>query len=172
MRRCILAGLVILPAETVLLAGALSAWAQSVSTPRPSSTSIRTPDFDETVRWYQDKLGFRLISTQTFVPGRTAVLERGGFLIEISEADHVLPQTQDPNATGAVQVTRYPVISILVPDVDAEVARLEAQGVDILQAPQDELEGTYRTAQIRDNGRHRIELREPLDPGGFHAMGR
>ena len=39
-------------------------------------------------------------------------------------------------------------------------------GVDILQPPQDDLDGTYRTAQIRDNGRHRIELREPLDESG------
>ena len=35
--------------------------------PRPSSASIRTPDFDESVRWYQDKLGFRLLGSQSLV---------------------------------------------------------------------------------------------------------
>jgi predicted enzyme related to lactoylglutathione lyase len=65
------------------------------------------------------------------------------------------------------------VISLLVPDVDQEVARLQAAGVDILQAPEDELEGHSRMAQIRDNGRHRIELREPLrEPGAFNLSGR
>ncbi|MEE1657323.1 VOC family protein [Microvirga sp. CF3062] len=139
--------------------------------PRPSSASIRTPDFDESVSWYQDKLGFRLLGSQSLVAGRKAVLERSGFLIEISEADHILQQ--EPEATAAVQVTKAPVVSLLVPDVDREVRRLDEAGVDILQPPQDELNGSYRTAQIRDNGRHRIELREPLDdPSRFHPMGR
>ncbi len=140
---------------------------------RPGSGSIRTPDFDESLRWYQDKLGFRLISQHSFVPGRTAVLERSGFLLEIAEADHAPPQPRDPAATGSVGITRFPVVSLLVPDVDREVARLQAAGVDIVQPPEDDLEGYYRTAQIRDNGRHRIELREPLgSPAAFNATGR
>jgi catechol 2,3-dioxygenase-like lactoylglutathione lyase family enzyme len=147
--------------------------AQTAAAVRPKSTSIRTPDFDESVRWYQDKLGFRLIATQSLVPGRTAVLERNGFLLELTEVDHVLPQPQDPPETGAVRVTNHPVISLLVPDVDEEVSRLESRGVEILQQPEDDLAGMYRTAQIRDNGRHRIELREPLDTAGsFHPVGR
>ena len=139
--------------------------------PRPSSASIRTPDFDESVRWYQDKLGFRLLGDESLVQGRRAVLERSGFLLEIAEADHILPQ--EPDSTASVQVTPVPIISLLVPDVDREVRRLDQADVDILQPPQDDLDGTYRTAQIRDNGRHRIELREPLDdPSRFHPMGR
>lgn len=139
--------------------------------PRPSSASIRTPDFDESVRWYQDKLGFRLLDSESLVQGRKAVMERGGFLLEIAEADHILPQ--EPESTASVQVTSVPVISLLVPDVDREVRRLDEADVDILQPPQDDLDGAYRTAQIRDNGRHRIELREPLDdPSRFHPMGR
>lgn len=164
-------GLLLVP--LVALGPGKGVYAQPASTERPSSTSIRTPDFDESLRWYQDKLGFRLIATQSFVPGRSAVLEREGFLLEISEADHVLPAAQEPEATAAVRVTPRPVISLLVPDVDAEVARLGAAGVDILQPPEDELEGTYRTAQIRDNGRHRIELREPLgSQASFNPQGR
>jgi catechol 2,3-dioxygenase-like lactoylglutathione lyase family enzyme len=145
--------------------------AQAVSEPRPSSAAIRTPDFDESVAWYQEKLGFRLIGSQSLVPGRRAVLERSGFLLELNETDHILQQ--EPDATAAVQVTRAPVVSLIVPDVDREVARLGKAGVDILQPPEDDLDGSYRTAQIRDNGRHRIELREPLDdPARFHPMGR
>lgn len=146
--------------------------AQAAPGPRPSSTSIRTPDFDEALRWYQGKLGFRLIGSGNSVQGRTAVLERSGFLLEIAEADHLLQPEQDPQTTGNVEVTPLPVVSFLVPDVDREIERLRAEGVDILQNPEDEIEGRYRTAQIRDNGRHRIELREPIDENGFNAMGR
>lgn len=146
--------------------------AESAPVARPSSASIRTPDFDESVQWYQNKLGFRLLATRTLVGGRVAVLERSGFLLEIAEADHPMPVTpeQEVQATGAA--TRFPVVSLLVPDVDQEVARLREKGVDILEEPQDDLESAYRVAQIRDNGRHRIELREPLGGGTFHAEGR
>ncbi len=146
--------------------------AASAPAARPSSASIRTPDFDESVQWYRDKLGFRLLSTRTLVGGRVAVLERSGFLLEIAEADHPMPVTpeQEVRVTGAA--TRFPVVSLLVPDVDQEVARLRQEGVDILEEPEDDLESAYRVAQVRDNGRHRIELREPLGGGTFHAEGR
>ncbi|PVE26382.1 hypothetical protein DC522_01070 [Microvirga sp. KLBC 81] len=172
LRRSILAGLAILPTATFILAELPFAWAQSASTSRSSSTSIRTPDFEESLRWYENMLGFRLITSQNFVQGRTAVLERSGFLLEVTEVDHLLPQGQDPHATGGVEVTRVPVVSFLVPDVDEEIERLRKAGVEVLQDPADELDGRYRTAQIRDNGRHRIELREPVDENGFNAVGR
>jgi catechol 2,3-dioxygenase-like lactoylglutathione lyase family enzyme len=172
-RRSILAGLlVLLAAVQVADCPATQAQSASASPPRSSSASIRTPDFDESVRWYQDKLGFRLIGSQSLVPGRRAVLERSGFLLEVTEVDHLLETNQDPHATGNVSATPLPVVSFLVPDVDREIERLRRAGVEVLQNPEDELDGRYRTAQIRDNGRHRIELREPIDENGFNAMGR
>ncbi len=169
-QRLLRAGL-IAPLMAACIGLASAAPAGAASEPRPSSAAIRTPDFDESVRWYRDTLGFRLIGSQSLVPGRKAVLEKSGFLLEINETDHVLPQ--EPDATAAVRVTSAPVISLIVPDVDREVARLSEMGVDILQPPEDQLEDTYRVAQIRDNGRHRIELREPLDdPARFNPMGR
>jgi catechol 2,3-dioxygenase-like lactoylglutathione lyase family enzyme len=146
--------------------------AGGIAAERPGSTAIRTPDFDDSVRWYQDTLGFRLLSTRNSVQERTAVLERSGFLLEITEVDHPMPTgaEADPQTTAA---TRVPVIHLLVPDVDREVRQLRGRGVEILEEPRDDLEGEYRTAQIRDNGRHRIELREPLGgDAGFNPMGR
>lgn len=172
LRRVIPKRLAILSSLIFLVVTEPLAFAQSTSSPRQSSASIRTPDFDESVRWYQEKLGFRLIADQNFVQGRSAVLERTGFLVELTEVDHILQKTDEPHATGGVAVTPAPVISILVPDVDKEIARLSKEGVEVLQAPADELDGRYRTAQIRDNGRHRIELREPIDDNGFNALGR
>jgi catechol 2,3-dioxygenase-like lactoylglutathione lyase family enzyme len=159
----------------ILMAGmlALVVPGQARAAPNPpDSSSIRTDDFDAALNWYQDKLSFRLLSTRSLVQGRVAVMERSGFLLEISEADHILSEGSDPEATGNL-ASPAPVVSLLVPDVDAEVAQLQAKGVDVLQQPEDTLEGDYRVAEIRDNTRHRIELREPLgDPGGFHANGR
>src|SRR5215203_366688 len=120
---------VLLAAQLVIACLGLAALSPAAadSEPRPSSASIRTPDYDESVRWYQDKLGFRLLDSESLVQGRKAVLERSGFLLEIAEADHILQQ--EPEATAAVQVTKQvtkaPVVSLLVPDVDREVRRLE-----------------------------------------------
>jgi catechol 2,3-dioxygenase-like lactoylglutathione lyase family enzyme len=173
LRRALAGLFVIAPLIGFSPASAIASPAEAASATRPSSAAIRTPDFDETLQWYQDTLGFRRIASQSFVQGRRAVMERSGFLLEVSEVDRAPQQPGAPDATGAVAVTRSPVISIPVPDVDREIARLKAKGVEVLLPPEDELEGTYRIAQIRDNGRHRIELREPLgDPGGFNPVGR
>jgi catechol 2,3-dioxygenase-like lactoylglutathione lyase family enzyme len=163
---------VLLAVQLIIACFGLSALSPAAADtePRPSSVSIRTPDYDESVRWYQDKLGFRLLGSQSLVPGRRAVMERSGFLLEVNEADHILPS--EPDTTATVQVTRAPVVSVLVPDVDKEIERLRKAGVEVLQNPEDELDGRFRTAQIRDNGRHRIELREPIDENGFNSMGR
>jgi hypothetical protein len=64
-------------------------------------------------------------------------------------------------------------VSYLVPDVDTEVDRLRKERVEIVAEPQDELEGRFRIALIRDNGGRLVELREPLGSGAeFHAEGR
>ena len=87
--------------------------------------------------------------------------------------DHIAPPLQEPHATGSVAVTPVPVISLLVPDVDEEIERLAKPASTSCRCREDEIEGSYRTAQIRDNGRHRIELREPIDEsGGFNPTGR
>jgi len=168
LRRILVAVLALAQALMPVPAVQAPAMAQGASVARPGSASIRTPDFDESVQWYQDVLGFRHLSTRNLVQERVALLERSGFLLEITEIDHPMQPSphQDPDRTAA---TRVPVISLLVPDVDEEVARLRERGVDILDEPRDELEGGYRVAQIRDNGRHRIELREPL---AFNPVGR
>nr|WP_246728547.1 VOC family protein [Microvirga terricola] len=148
-----------------------TALAESAPTVRSGSVSIRTADFTESVQWYQDHLDFRLITIRNTAPERMAVLERGSFLLEITEADHPAPA----HAAGdrEARVTHFPVITLLVQDVDEEIERLETQGVEILEEPEDDLDGSYRTAQIKDNGRHRIELREPLgSPASIDSNGR
>lgn len=169
--RRLLAGVLMAFTLVSLPLHANDARAQEDNTPRSSSVSIRTPDFDDTLRWYEDKLGFRLIANRSLVAGRTAVMERSGFLLEIAEADHPPVSSPDTDAQNRPRATGFPVISLLVPDVDKEVSRLRKMGVEVLQDPQDELDGRYRAAQIRDNGRHRIELREPLGDD-FYATGR
>ena len=133
-----------------------------------SSAAIRAVDVDETVGWYRDRLGFRVIADRTLVQGRSVVLERGGMLLEVAEAaDPARTQTasvrtQDPETTAGLAA---PVLSLLVDDVDAEVERLRALGVIVAAEPDDDLDGRFRTAWISDRDKRIIELREPLSGG-------
>lgn len=169
LRSGLLGAAILAPALAAMPLLAFPAQGQGASVARPSSASIRTPDFDEAVRWYVDNLGFRHLATRTLARERVALLERDGFLLEIAEADHPMPALLQPDPETTAAATRYAVISLLVRDVDGEVERLRARGVEILEEPRDDLEGEYRVAQIRDSGRHRIELREPI---GFNPAGR
>lgn len=173
LRCAALRALAALSLAMVLLGPVPLAWGQGSSAPGTGAVSIRTADFDASVNWYQERLGFRLIAVESAMPERTALLERDGAFIQITEVDHPAVAMGDPGASDEPKVTASTVLSLLVPDVDEEVERLRKAGVDILEVPQDDLAGAYRTAQIRDNGRHRIELREPIDEAGaFNPTGR
>jgi catechol 2,3-dioxygenase-like lactoylglutathione lyase family enzyme len=144
------------------------AWSAPAPAVASSSAAIRADDVDATVRWYRDRLGFRVIADQTVVQGRSVVLERGGMLLEVAEAaDPARSQTatvwtQDPETTGSLAA---PVVSLLVDDVDAEVERLRGLGVIVAAEPDDDLEGRFRTAWISDLDKRIVELREPLSGG-------
>jgi catechol 2,3-dioxygenase-like lactoylglutathione lyase family enzyme len=131
---------------------------------RRSSAAIETADVDATAGWYRDKLGFRVLGERSTTHGRRVVLERSGMLLEIAERDAPAPTTvrADVETTASLPV---PKLSLLVEDVDAETERLRTQGVPILEEPDDDLDGRFRTSWIRDNGGRLIELREPLAEG-------
>src|SRR5690349_17242851 len=86
---------------------------------KPSSALIKTADVTKTAAWYRSALAFQLISERTGVQGRSALLERKGTLLEISEEDRVA------DASDAAGLT------LLVDDVDREVESLQAKGVEI-----------------------------------------
>jgi catechol 2,3-dioxygenase-like lactoylglutathione lyase family enzyme len=133
---------------------------------RSSSAAIRSADVDATAEWYIQKLGFRRISDSETVQARVVVLERNSFLLEIDESppDQLPPgQNLDEETTDAVSTTAA--ITLVVRNVDAEVARLKQQGVEVVAEPEDALDNRIRVAYVRDNGRRTIELREPLGRG-------
>jgi len=156
---------------SVLAAGSFAlppAWSAPAPAVAASSAAIRTGDVDETVRWYRDVLGFRVIADRTLVQGRSVVLERGGMLLEVAEAAETTraqtasARTQDPETTAAFAA---PILSLLVDDVDAEVERLRGLGAIVAAEPDDDLEGRFRTAWISDRDKRIVELREPLSGG-------
>lgn len=142
------------------LALPLGAGAARAEGPAVDSRVLRSSDVDATAAWYRDQLGFRLVADRPTVKGRVLVLAHRGALLELAEADQpTVPAPTDVETTASV--ARLPV-SVLVADVDAEVARLKSANVLVLSDPDDDLDGRFRTAHVRDGDGRTVELREPL----------
>jgi hypothetical protein len=145
--------------------------AEETAARRSSSAVLRVLALDETVQWYEDNLRFRRVSVESLVHERRVVLERQGFLLEVTEDERATPTpSTEIETTSAIT---DPVFSLLVQDVDKEVSGLRKRGVEIIQEPEDELDGSFRTSLISDNGHRTVELRESLgSPGSFNPIGR
>jgi catechol 2,3-dioxygenase-like lactoylglutathione lyase family enzyme len=144
------------PSSDAAFAAAATQAAAMAPQVKPSSALIKTADVAKTADWYRSVLGFQLISERTGVQGRSALLERRGTLLEVSEEDRIA-EGSDPVA-----------LTLLVDDVDREVDALQAKGVEVVSEPHDELSSRFRVSRIYDEGHRVVELREPLGSGETH----
>jgi catechol 2,3-dioxygenase-like lactoylglutathione lyase family enzyme len=143
--------------------------AELVSVSRPSSTSLASEDIDKLGRWYEEALRFARVSERTTVRARVIVLTRKSFLLELREQDRgnemsvSAPPTQDVETTSALPTAPKPsriALSLIVDDLEEELAHLRSIGVVVAAEPEDDLSGRYRVAFIRDPEGRLVELRE------------
>lgn len=134
---------------------------------RPHHVAISVPDFEETIRWYQEKLGFRnVIRREEFsdISTQAANLELNGFQIEIFTRDK---STRSKPPTVAVPddllIQGVKHIAFLVDDLDAVVAELKRRGVQLVDEPTRVDTLGLRLCFIRDNNGNLIELGQELD---------
>ncbi len=134
---------------------------------RPHHVAISVPDFEETIRWYQDKLGFRNVVRRKEFPAistQAANLELNGFQIEIFTRDK--STRSKPPAVAVpddllVQGVKH--IAFLVDDLDAVVAELKRRGVQLVNEPARVDALGLKLCFIRDNNGNLIELGQELD---------
>ncbi len=146
-----------------------AARAEPVSVARPSSTSLASYDIEKLARWYEEVLRFALVGEHTTVRARVIVLARQSFLFELREQDQgnevsvPAPLAQDVETTSALPTATKPsriALSLIVDDLEEELAHLRSMGVVIAAEPEDDLSGRYRVAFVRDPQGHLLELRE------------
>jgi hypothetical protein len=136
-----------------------SAFAQ----PARSSAVIRTLEWEATARWYEDKLNFRRLGERDTVQGHSVLLDRGGFLLEVTEYER----------EAIAPLSGVLIFTLNVADVDEEIERLRALDVEIVRDPFDELSGRRRAAAIADNEQRIVRLRESLgSPASFNPSAR
>lgn len=144
----------------------------SVPTPDPLSqmraehVMISTDDYDATMQWYQEKLGFK-IKQEWAVPEfpgvQLAYIELNGFVIEVVETPTAFQEKKIPADLGASLSDRgYGHLAFLVADIDAVATELQRRGVKLVVPPTSFTDAGRRLIFIQDNNGNYIEFLTPL----------
>ena len=138
-----------------------------LSITRADHVAIRVPDYDETIRFYTNKLGFQLEAEWTLrdaVPGlRLAYVRLGAFMIEVIGDAEPAPVPATVDIGAHLSRSGYIHLCLRVEDLDGTLAELEARGVEILAEPFDVEPIGQRLALIKDNSGNVIELAQALE---------
>lgn len=150
-----------------LLAGSAGAdEADPLTQIRPHHLMISTDDYQGTIDWYRDKLGFELVrewTTPDVPDSKHAYLEHAGFTIEVVDTPTAYQEQRAPaNLTEALSNRGYGYMAFITEDVNAVAAELEGRGVQVMLPPTDFDTFGHRLLFVRDNNGNLIEFMTPL----------
>ena len=127
---------------------------------------ISTGDYDGTIAWYRDKLGFTVRHEWTvteFLGAKLAYLELNGFMIEVVETPEPFQQKAVPEDLGSALGDRgFGHLAFLAADVDAVAAELESRGVPLVVPPTSFADAGRRLIFVQDNNGNYLEFLTPL----------
>lgn len=119
---------------------------------------MTSSNLDRTIEFYCGLLGLTMAMRQTVARGEIAFLDTGAGMLEIAcpIADVTRSRDVPPHEAGMRHLT------FAFSDIDAVVARLEAAGVEILEAPRRAIytQMLRRVAFVRDPDGIIVELAE------------
>jgi methylmalonyl-CoA/ethylmalonyl-CoA epimerase len=126
----------------------------------PHHVGLSVPDIAESIKWYQEKLGFTLEKQLLIeqIPAKVAFLLNGDFRIELFELAGAAPLPEDrrfPNRDLMTHGLKH--FSLGVKDVRKAMEILKSRGVDV--AMESMVEGNAM-AFIRDNSGNLIEINQ------------
>jgi methylmalonyl-CoA/ethylmalonyl-CoA epimerase len=128
---------------------------------KPLHVGISVADIKASMAWYEQMLGFRLVSDNYYeqLPARIAFMELGGFSIELFQVPGAAPLPDDrrvPNLDIRTHGTKH--VAYAVKDLSGLMETLKSKGVDVA-IDIFPMEGDL-VAFIRDNTGNLIELIE------------
>jgi len=126
---------------------------------RPLHCGISVADMQESIDWYQNMLGFELVSRDQIdmLKCEVAFMKMGDFELELfchRETIALPPDRREPNKDIQTQGIKH--VCYAVADVAKLLEDLRAKGADIVFGPM-EMEGTL-IGFIRDNTGNLIEF--------------
>ena len=121
-------------------------------------------DVDESIAFYTQKLGFKLLRKYRASEngGGSAYVELGGVLLELTQARQPIRPSDDGTEHR---------IGLTVTDMDAVMKDLVSKGVEVVREPWDALTFWGRQARIKDPSGYGVALREWAAPDNPHFDG-
>lgn len=122
--------------------------------------ALSVPDVAASARWYQEKLGLRVILEPPRSPEASViVLEGGGLIVELLQHNAARSLTAiAPDVRENYRVHGIFKAGLIVDDFDRTVAALQARGVTIAMGPFPKSATQRANVIIRDNGGNMIQF--------------
>ncbi len=143
-----------------------SATASQAGISHVDHVAIRVPDYDATLRFYTDKLGFELVKEWTLgdaAPGvRLAYLRLGAFMIEVIGDARPAPVPESSDIASHLSRSGYIHLCLRVTDVERTLAQLRERGVEVFAEPFVIEPIGQRLAMVKDNSGNVIELAQDI----------
>lgn len=124
---------------------------------KPDHIGLSVPDLQKSIDWYEQMLGFHLVGHTNGKSMQIALLQRGGFHIELFAPmdGRAMPDYRhDPSADLHVYGMKH--VGFEVKDVRAAIAELKSKGVEVALGPIENKGAVF--AFIRDNSGIPLEL--------------
>ncbi len=139
----------------------------ALSNLRAHHVALRVPNYDETVRWYQDKLGFEMEVDWREEDRHLCYLRLGDFSLEVVGDGEVKDYKPEINELEeSMKIEGYHHLCFRVESVDDVLAALNKQGVETFLEPVDLREKfggpPRKNAFVRDNSGNLVEFTEYL----------
>jgi methylmalonyl-CoA/ethylmalonyl-CoA epimerase len=128
--------------------------------------ALSVPNFEETIQWYQEKLGFKVTLRRKLsqLSTQQAFLELNGFSIEIfARQNSVRTQLPPPTVPDDLLVQGYKHIALVVDDLDAAAAEFKRRKIEFLWEPRVDKDLRLKLCFIKDNNGNLIEIVQKLN---------
>lgn len=132
----------------------------------PHHIALSVPNLEETIQWYQNKLGFTATLRRELpqFSTRQAFLELNGFRIEVFEREGSTRTYPSPvNVPDDLLSQGYKHIAFTVNDVNTIAAELTQRNVEIALEPVADKELGFTVFFIKDNNGNLLEFIQTLD---------
>ncbi|MBD2463628.1 VOC family protein [Oscillatoria sp. FACHB-1407] len=132
----------------------------------PHHVARSVSNLEETIQWYQEKLGFTATLRRELpqFSTRQAFLELNGFRIEVFERENSARTYPSPvNVPDDLLAQGYKHIAFAVNDIDAIATELKQRNVEIALEPVADEELGFTVCFIKDNSGNLIELVQELN---------
>lgn len=163
-KNTLVAALISSTVMTLAVSERLQSQPDPLSQMKAEHVMVATSDYDGTIAWYRQNLGFRIKHEWTvpeFPDLQLAYLEKNDFIIEVVASPSTPVTSRPDNFADRLRQPGIGHFAFLVSDVDAVTTALDAKGVEVI-VPPTSFPDRGRRLSFEDNNGYMIEFLQEL----------